>query len=79
MFETDFKWGDQKVQLGQFSAILDSNVVSIGKIVKIVSILEKNHDQKLLMPEVLKLAKITFGYAFREKCIFTMKLIQSRI
>ena len=44
MFETDFKWGDQKVQLGQFSAILDSNVVSIGMIVKIVSILEKNHD-----------------------------------
>ena len=61
MFETDFKWGDQKVQLDQFSAILDSNVVSIGKIVKIVSILEKNHDQKLLMPKVLKLAKITFG------------------
>lgn len=79
MFETDFKWEDQKVQLGQFSTILDSNVVSIGKIVKIVSILEKNHDQKLLMPKVLKLAKITFGYALREKCIFTMKLIQRRI
>ena len=79
MFETDFKWEDQKVQLGQFSTILDSNVVSIGKIVKIVSILEKNHDQKLLMPKVLKLAKITFGYALREKCVFTMKLIQRRI
>ena len=47
MVAFDFKRVDFKVQLGQFSTIVDG--VSIGKLVKILIDFGKNHGQKHLM------------------------------
>ena len=46
MYDTYFKWGDLKVQLGQFLTIAVSNNISIGKGIEIISDLEKSHNQK---------------------------------
>ena len=53
MDKTDFKLGKLKVQLGQFSTNVDSKDVSIRKTIEILS----DFGGKLLMTEVLKLAK----------------------
>ena len=45
-YDTYFKWGDLKVQLGQFLTIVVSNNISIGKGIEIISDLEKSHNQK---------------------------------
>ena len=57
MYETDFNWEGFKIQLGQFSTMVDSNEVSIGKVIQIFSDFGKNNGQKLLIPEVLNLVK----------------------
>ena len=49
MYDTNFKWEDLKVQLGQFSTIVVSNDISIGKIIEIISELGKIIAKKLLM------------------------------
>ena len=47
----------KKVQLGEFSTNIESINVAIGKITKILrGFKKKNHGQKLLIPEMLKLA-----------------------
>ena len=43
---------------GQCFTIVDSKVVSIEKIIETLTDFGKNHGQKLLMPEVRKLAKL---------------------
>ena len=48
MYGTDIKFGYLKVQMGYFSAFVDSNV-SIKKAIEIVSDLGKNLGQKLLI------------------------------
>ena len=49
MYDTNFKWEDLKVQLGQFSTIVVSNYISIGKIIEIISELGKIIAKKLLI------------------------------
>ena len=48
IYETDIKLGYLKVQMGHFSAFIDSNV-STKKAIEIVSDLWKNLGQKLLI------------------------------
>ena len=58
MQKTDFKLRDLKIQVGQFSTSTDPKDVFIGQIVKIACDFGENQSQKLMMPEVLKSAKI---------------------
>ena len=51
MYETDFNWEGFKIQLGQFSTMVDSNEVSIGKV-----------DTRSA-----QLSKTTFGYAYNQR------------
>lgn len=58
MYKTDFRFGNPKLQLGQFTTIIDSKNTSIWIIIKISSDFRKNYAQKILMSEMLKLAKL---------------------
>lgn len=58
MDKTSFKLRDLKVNLCQFSTLVDSKVGSIGKIIELVSDTGKIQGQKHIMPEVLKSVKL---------------------
>ena len=51
MYERNFHWKNLTVQLGQFAAFLDTRNISATKL---------NKTQKMLLPEVTKLAKLRF-------------------
>ena len=56
MDETNFNYGNFKIQLPLFSMVVDSNYVFIE--IKILSDFGKNHGQILLTPETANLAKL---------------------
>lgn len=58
MDKTNFKLGDIKVNLCQFSTLVDSKVGSTGKIIELVRDIGKIQGQKHIMPEVLKSVKL---------------------
>lgn len=59
MDETNFKLGDLKVRLGQFSTRVDSRNVSVGKIIKILGGLgKKSQNQTLLISGMFNLSKL---------------------
>lgn len=55
MYKTDLR-EDPNVKLGHFSTKVYSSNVFIGKLIETFGDFRKNHDQKHLMSEVLKLA-----------------------
>lgn len=56
MDETDFNYGNFKIQLPLFSTVVDSNYIFIE--IEILSDFGKNHGQILLTPETANLAKL---------------------
>ena len=57
MDDMDFKLGDLKVQLDQFSTIVDSRYFCFERIIKILNDSGKYHAQKILMLE-MKVSKL---------------------
>ena len=60
MYERNFHWKNLTVQLGQFAAFLDTRNISATKLFDSLVNLGINKTQKMLLPEVTKLAKLRF-------------------
>ena len=58
MYERNFYWGNSTVQLSPFDAFLDTSNISVTKLFESLVNFGKNQDQKILLPEVSKLAKL---------------------
>ena len=81
MYERNFHWENLTVQLGQFAAFLDTSNISATKLSDSLMNFGINKSQKILLPEVTKLAKLllvlpatkaTFEWSFS-----TMKRIKT--
>ena len=58
MYEGNFHWENLPIQLGQFTAFLDTSIISITKLLDSLVNFGKNKSQKMLLSEVAKLAKL---------------------
>ena len=58
MHEKNFHWENITVQLGQFTPFLDTSNISVTKLFEALVNFGKNKSQKILLPEVTKLAKL---------------------
>ena len=58
MYERNFHWDNLTVQLRQFVAFLDTSNISVTKLFESLVNFGKNKSQKMLLPEVTKLAKL---------------------
>ena len=58
MYKGNFHWENLTVQLGQFAAFLDTSNISVTKMFESLVNFGKNQSQKILLPEVTKLAKL---------------------
>ena len=58
MYERNFHWGNSAVPLSLFDAFLDTSNISVTKLFESLVNFGKNQDQKILLPEVTKLAKL---------------------
>ena len=58
MYEKNFHWENLTVQLGQFATFLDTSNISVTKLFESLVNFGKNKSQKMLLPEVTKLAKL---------------------
>ena len=58
MYERNFHWENLTVQLGQFAAFLDASNISVTKLFKSWVNFGKSQSQKMLTPEVTKVAKL---------------------
>ena len=58
MYERNFHWENLPIQLGQFTAFLDTSIISITKLLDSLVNFGKNKSQKMLLSEVAKLAKL---------------------
>ena len=57
MYERNI-WENLTVQLGQFAAFLDTRNISVTKLFEPLVNFGKNQSQKMLLPEITKLAKL---------------------
>ena len=62
MYERNFHWENLTVQLSQFAVFLDTSSISVTKLFESLVNFRKNKIQKLLLPEVTKLAKLLLSY-----------------
>ena len=62
MYERNFHWENLTVQLSQFAVFLDTSNISVTKLFESLVNFGKNKTQKLLLPEVTKLAKLLLSY-----------------
>ena len=58
MYERNFHCENLAVQLGQFATFLDTSNISVTKLFESLVNFGKNKSQKMLLPEVTKLAKL---------------------
>ena len=58
MYERNFHWDNLAVQLRQFAAFLDTSNISVTKLFQPLVNFRKRESQKMLLPEVTKLAKL---------------------
>ena len=58
MYERNFHWDNLTDQLRQFAAFLDTSNIPVTKLFESLVNFGKNKIQKLLLPEVTKLAKL---------------------
>ena len=58
MYERNFHWDNLTVQLRQFAAFLDTSNISVTKLFHSLVNFRKRENQKMLLPEVTKLAKL---------------------
>ena len=58
MYERNIHWENLTVQLSQFAVFLDTSNISVTKLFESLVNFGKNRIQKLLLPEVTKLAKL---------------------
>ena len=58
MHEKNFHWENITVQLGQFTPFLDTSNISVTKLFEALVNFGKNKSQKILLPDVTKLAKL---------------------